>query len=87
MSIIKDENFYKLLEEKIDEAYERLYKEKFTQAYMITYAECGDGDKAEAVAEEEAVSFAEHMIKVMEKEIEEDLEEMLKEENTSLQDR
>ena len=80
MAVKKDERFYQLVEERKEEEYQRYYKENFTQVYMITYSECGDGDKAEAVADEEAADYAEYMLRVIEDEIEEDIEEMLEEE-------
>lgn len=79
MAIVKDEKFYELVEAKLDEEYDRYYKEKFTEAYSITYCTCGDGDEAERVADEEAASYAEHMMDVIRDEVEEDIEEMLEE--------
>ena len=77
MAVRKDDKFYELVKAKLDEEYDRLYKEKFTEAYMITYSTCGDGDKAEEIADDEAASYAEHMLEIIEREIEEDIEEML----------
>ncbi|MBQ3389466.1 MAG: hypothetical protein IJG57_00105 [Firmicutes bacterium] len=78
MAVERDESFWKLVEEWKEEAYQRMYKEKFTQVYWITYQiNGGDEDKAIEEAEEEAFDYAEYMMKVIEDEIIEDVEEFL----------
>ena len=73
---ISNEEFEKLVQERLDEEYNRLYKEKFTEAYMITYnMNGGDDEVANRIAEDEAADFAEHMMEVIEDEVREDLME------------
>lgn len=74
---VTSEEFEELVQKKMDEEYDRLYKEKFTEAYMITYSMSGgDDDHANKVAEDEAYSYAEHMMDVIEDEVREDLGEL-----------
>ena len=78
MAVVRDEAFWKLVEEKKEEEYNRLYKERFDYVYWITYQiNGGDRDKAEEEAEEEAYDYAESMMRVIEDEVIEDVEELL----------
>ena len=78
MAVIRDETFWKMVEEKKEEEYKRYYKERFDYVYWITYQiNGGDEEKALEEAEEEAFDYAESMMRVIEDEVIEDVEEFL----------
>ena len=63
MAVVRDEAFWKLVEEKKEEAYQAMYKEKYLQVYWITYQiNGGDSDKAEEEAEVNTVVISESKV-------------------------